>query len=299
MTTPFDALIPLIDRQFRRHGRETPLDGLLIARAEAPSEIFRSVYRPSFCLVVQGRKVSILGDQVVQYCAGQGLLASIDVPVCVRIVEAAPERPYLALSLAIDIAEVADLVAGQAGAPADSGAPAAVLTTAEIGAELCDPLMRLLTLLDRPRDLPVLAPLIRREIIWHLLCGGLGAALRHFGVLDNHAARIGRATAWIRAHFAEPLRVADLAARAHMSAPSFHRHFKAVTRLTPVQFQKQIRLQEARRLLLAEGGIASVGYRIGYESPSQFSRDYRRLFGVPPSQDSAALRHGSTFEPSM
>lgn len=298
MKTPFDDLIPLVERQYRHFGRETPLDGLLLNRAEAPSGLIRSVYRPSFCVVVQGAKLSMLGDQLFRYRAGQGLLASIDVPVTARIVEASPDRPYLAFSLAIDPAMVAELLVEQSAALADGSAVSA-LTTAELDADLCDPLARLLTLLDAPRDLPVLAPLIRREIVWRLLGGGFGATLRQLGLADSHAARIGRATAWICDHFAEPMRVADLAALAHMSVPSFHRHFKAVTTLTPVQFQKQIRLQEARRLLLAEGGVASVGYAIGYESPSQFTRDYRRLFGVSPGRDGATMRASLTPEPVL
>ncbi|MGA9526490.1 MAG: AraC family transcriptional regulator [Terriglobales bacterium] len=296
METKFDALIPLVDRQSQRFGRETPLDGLLLNRAEAPSGLIRSVYRPSFCVVLQGAKVSMLGDQSFRYRADQGLLASIDVPVTARISEASPDRPYLALSLAIDPVMVAELLVEQSQALAGASTVSA-LTTTDLDADLCDPLLRLLALLDGPRDLPVLAPLIRREIVWRLLCGRLGATLRQLGLAESHSARIGRATAWIRNRFAEPLRVADLAALAHMSVPSFHRHFKAATTLTPVQFQKQIRLQEARRLLLAEGAVASVGYAIGYESPSQVTRDYRRLFGVSPGRDGAAMRASLTPEP--
>jgi AraC-like DNA-binding protein len=298
MRTPFDALIPLVDRNYLRFGRETPLDGLLLNRAETPSGLIRSVYRPSFCVVVQGAKVSALSDQSFRYCAGQGLLAAVDVPVTARISEASPNRPYLAFSLAIDPAMVAELLAEQPQASA-KGLPVSALTTTALEAELCDPLMRLFALLDAPRDLAVLAPLIRREIVWRLLCGGLGASLRQIGLAESHAARIGRATAVIRNRFAEPLRVADLAALAHMSVPSFHRRFKAVTTLTPLQFQKQIRLQEARRLLLVEGDVASVGYAIGYESPSQFTRDYRRLFGVSPGRDGAAMRARLTPEPAL
>jgi AraC-like DNA-binding protein len=298
MRTPFDALIPLVDRNYLRFGRETPLDGLLLNRAETPSGLIRSVYRPSFCVVVQGAKVSVLGDQSFCYRAGQGLLASIDVPVTARISEASPNRPYLAFSLAIDPAMVAELLAEQSEALAN-GAPLSALTTTELDSDLCDPLMRLFALLDAPRDLAVLAPLIRREIVWRLLRGGLGATLRQIGLAESHAARIGRATAFIRNRFAEPLRVADLAALAHMSVPSFHRRFKAVTTLTPLQFQKQIRLQEARRLLLVEGDVASVGYATGYQSPSQFTRDYRRLFGVSPGRDGAAMRARLTPEPAL
>ncbi len=298
MDTPFDALTARVSRQFSRFGRETPLSGLLLSRAEAPSSVIRSVYRPSFCAVLQGAKVSTLGDQPFFYRAGQGLLATIDVPVAAQITEASPTRPYLAFSLEIEPAMVADLLV-EHGCQLAAPPPPRALATTDLDGALCDPFVRLLDLLDSPADLPVLAPLIRREIVWRLLAGRLGAALRQTGVADSHGSRIGRATAWIRDHYAEAFRVADLAALAHMSIPSFHRHIKAATLQTPVQFQKQVRLQAARRLLLAEGAaasVASVGYAIGYESPSQFSRDYRRLFGDSPGRDGAALRARLTPE---
>ncbi|MBS7538019.1 AraC family transcriptional regulator [Ancylobacter lacus] len=283
------SLAGRLTRGFARFGRETPVPGLMVTRADAPSGLIHAVYEPSFCLVVQGRKASMLGESVLTYAAGQCLLAMVDVPVSVRITEASAERPYLALSLSIDPAMVAELLVEQ-GERLDSGAGFAALRVAELDPRLCDPLARLLDLLEAPEDLPVLGPLIRREIVWRLLGGPLGGTLRQIGLRDTHAARIGRAAAWIRAHYAAPLRVADLAALAHMSPASFHRHFKAVTTLSPVQFQKQVRLQEARRRLMAHEEVASVGYAIGYESPSQFSRDYRRLFGTPPGRDGAAMR---------
>ncbi|WP_288411125.1 AraC family transcriptional regulator [uncultured Sphingomonas sp.] len=297
MTTLTD-LAPLIERHWFAHGRETPIDGLLLTRAETPSGIIRSVYRPSFCLVVQGAKTTMLGETPYRYAAGQCLLASVDLPVTARITQASHEAPYLALSLAIDPAMVTELLAEQAGALADAPAFAA-LSTADHDPALCDPLRRLLDLLDTPRDAQVLAPLVRREIVWRLLGGALGPALRQIGLADTHAARIGRATAHIRDHYAETLRVADLAALAGMSVPGFHRHFKAMTKMTPVQFQKQVRLQEARRRLIAAEEVARVGFAIGYESLSQFSRDYRRLFGAPPGRDAAAVRAQLVPEPAL
>lgn len=297
MTTLTD-LAPLIERHWFAHGRETPIDGLLLTRAETPSGIVRSVYRPSFCLVVQGAKTTIVGETPYRYAAGQCLLASVDLPVTARITQASAQVPYLALSLAIDPAVVTELLADQAGALVDAPAFAA-LSTANHDPALCDPLRRLLDLLDAPRDALVLAPLVRREIVWRLLGGALGPALRQIGLADTHAARIGRATAHIRDHYAETLRVADLAALAGMSVPGFHRHFKAVTTMTPVQFQKQVRLQEARRRLIAAEEVARVGFAIGYESLSQFSRDYRRLFGAPPGRDAAAIREQLVPEPAL
>lgn len=297
MTTLSD-LARLIERHWFVHGRETPIPGLLITRAEEPTRIIRSVYRPSFCLVVQGAKTSMLGPTPYHYAAGQCLLASVDLPVTSRIVRASAAEPYLALSLAIEPAMVAELLAGQAAMP---GAPSAfaALSTGDHDPALRDPLKRLLDLLDMPADQAVLAPLIRREIVWRLLGGALGPSLRQMGLAGTHAARVGRATAHIRDHFAETLRVAELAALAGMSVPGFHRHFKAVTTMTPVQFQKQVRLQEARRRLIAAEDVARVGFAIGYESLSQFSRDYRRLFGAPPGRDAAALRAQLVPEPAL
>lgn len=288
MTTLSD-LAQLIERHWFIHGRETPIPGLLITRAEEPTGIIRSVYRPSFCLVVQGAKMSMLGPTPYHYAEGQCLLASVDLPVTSRIVRASAAKPYLALSLAIEPVTVAELVAEQASLQSPAAAFHA-LATSDHDPALRDPLRRLLDLLDRPADQAVLVPLIRREIVWRLLGGTLGPALRQMGLVDTHAARIGRTTAFIRNHYAETLRVADLAALAGMSVPGFHRHFKAVTTMTPVQFQKQVRLQEARRRLIAAEDVARVGFAIGYESLSQFSRDYRRLFGAPPGRDAAALR---------
>lgn len=288
MTDDLKTLADLLDRHARRYGRETPIDGLHLTRTEAAMEI-RSVYRPSFCAVLQGGKISMLGERAFRYGAGQGLLASVDVPVTARIVDASPERPYLALAVEIDPVMVAEMLPALAQ---ESGAePAfAALHTDKLDETLIDPLGRLLRLLDQPRDIPVMAPLVKREIIWRLLNGSLGGMLRHVGLRDSQAARIGRATAWIRDHFSEPLRVPDLAEMAGMSLASFHRHFKAVTTLSPVQFQKLVRLQEARRMLLENHEVSAVGFAIGYESASHFSRDYRRQFGAPPGRDVAAIR---------
>ncbi len=293
MSTTLSNLADLVDRQFLVYGRETPLDGLLLTRAQAPSGQIGSVYWPSFCVVLQGDKTTMLGDNHYRYAAGQGLLASVDVPVTARITQASVDKPYLALSLVIDPAMVAALLPA-CGEMADQ--PFEPLRVVSLDPNLLDPLARLLSLLDSPRDLAVLAPIIRQEITWRLLSGPLAPTLRQVGTLDGRAARIGRVTAFIREHYAQPLRVADLAALAHMSAPSLHRHFKAVTTMSPVQFQKEVRLQEGRRRLIGAADVAQVGYAIGYESASQFSRDYRRLFGVPPGQDGRRMR--TVFAPA-
>lgn len=280
----------LLLQQWERFGREPPLSGLTLTVADRPSDPIHSVYRASFCGVLQGAKASIVGDRIFHYDTGKCLIASMDLPVTAQIVEASPERPYMAFSLAIDPAIVADLLLHEVE-PARTASSLATVAIGEMGADLLDPLARLFALLDTPSDLSVLAPLICREMIWRLLNGRHGAMLRQIGLVDSRMARIARAVSWIRDHFDGPLRVPDLAARVGMSPASFHRHFRAATAMTPIQYQKQIRLQAARRMLLAEGvGVAAIGYSIGYESASQFNRDYRRLFGEPPGRDGIAIR---------
>ncbi|MCJ2185286.1 AraC family transcriptional regulator [Novosphingobium beihaiensis] len=287
-----DRLQALLHRQWTRFGHEPPLEGLSLRVENQPSDPIHLVYRASFCAVLQGAKRSFVGERMFRYDKGKCLIASMDLPATAQIAEASPDKPYMAFSLEIDPAMIADLVLEEG----HTAPEAAGLTTVAIGAldaELLDPLERLFALLDAPRDLAVLAPLIRREIVWRLLNGPHGAMLRQIGLADSRMARIARVVTWIRNHFDEPLRVPDLAARAGMSLASFHRHFRAATGMSPVQYQKQIRLQAARRLLLADGAeVASVGYAIGYESPSQFSRDYRRQFGEPPGRDAAVMRSG-------
>lgn len=292
--TDLDRLAGRALKLWHAHGRETPVPGLRLAVAEQPSGPFHGVYTPSLCAILQGAKVSRLGDQVFRYDSGKCLITSLEVPIRAEITVASPDRPYVAAVLAIEPAMVADLILVQGGGDVlPQGA--AALGVQPLPADLVDPLDRLLALPDRPRDLPVLAPMIRREIVWQLLNGPQGPMLRQIGLADSRMARIGRAVGWIRAHFGETLSIGHLAGLAGMSPATFHRHFKAVTAMTPVQFQKHLRLQEARRLLLAEGAdVAQVGFAIGYESPSQFSREYRRLFGAPPGRDASAIRRSVT-----
>lgn len=287
---PLAPLREMVLRQWRVHGRETPIDGLLLTCVEVPTGPIHAVCRPSLCVVLQGAKTSMLGEYAFRYDAGKCLIASMEVPIRAEITGAQAAAPYLAFSLAIDPATVADLLLDQGGAGPELP-PAPALGVHALAAEMIDPLCRLLTLCGRPRDIAVLAPLIRREIVWLLLNGPMGPALRQIGLADSRMARIGRAIAHIREGFAAQLNVRVLADLAGMSPSTFHRHFKAATSMTPVQYQKQIRLQEARRLLLSDGtDVARVGFAIGYESPSQFSREYRRLFGAPPGRDGQQIR---------
>lgn len=286
-----------VHRQWQAHGRETTIDGLLLTSVERPTGPIHAVYQPSLCVVLQGAKTSMLGERAFRYDAGKCLIASMEVPIRAEITGATPAQPYLAFSLGIDPATVADLLL-EHGATGPEIPPVPALGVHALPPDLIEPLHRLLAVLDRPRDIAVLAPLIRREITWLLLNGTMGPALRQLGLADSRMARIGRAITHIREGFAAQLNIAALADLAGMSPATFHRHFKAATAMTPVQYQKQLRLQEARRLLLSDGGdIAHIGFAIGYESPSQFSREYRRLFGAPPGRDGQQIR--KAFAPAL
>jgi len=288
--TRLDTLKEQTQRLWQTHGEKTPIAGLRLSSTITPTGPFHGVYTPSLCVVLQGAKVSRVGNQTYRYGAGKCLIASLEVPIRAEIVEAAPEAPYLAFALVIDAATITELLLMQDKTATETPPPAAVAVQ-DLSDDLIGPLERLLALAERPRDLPVLGPMIRREIVWHLLNGPQGAALRQIGMAESRMTRLGRAITWIRENFSETLSVPHLADLAGMSPATFHRHFKTATAMTPVQFQKSLRLQEARRLLLADGAdVTRIGFAIGYESPSQFSREYRRLFGAPPGRDGAEIR---------
>ena len=284
----FQDLLQVIERH-ARYDYVTPIPGLKVGRTDLPSELSHSIYQPSFGLVARGVKELMVGEIPFHYAAGESLLCAADVPVTSQVTEASPSAPYLAIHLDIDPNVVADLLREQSG---EWRRPDEVSVAAKpaLDPELVDPLIRLVSLIERPRDIAVMAPLILREITWKLLHTAHGPMLSQLAFANGHAARIGRATAWIRDNYAEPLSIPALAARANMSVPSFHRHFKAVTSMSPVQFQKRVRLQEARRGLSGSSTISSVAYEVGYQSLSQFNRDYRRLFDLTPSNDAATLR---------
>jgi AraC-like DNA-binding protein len=284
----FSDLIETIERH-ARYDYVTPIEGLKLGRTDLPSDVGHSIYQPSFGLVARGVKELMVGELPFRYAAGESLLCAADVPVTSQVTEASPSAPYLAIHLDIDPSVVADLLREQAG-DRPRRDDTSVAGKYPLDPDLFDPLIRLISLIARPRDIAVMAPLIRREITWKLLHTDHGAMLSQLAFANGHATRIGRTTAWIRDNYAEPLSIPDLAARANMSVPSFHRHFKAVTSLSPVQFQKRVRLQEARRGLSGSSTISAVAYDVGYQSLSQFNRDYRRLFNLTPSDDAATLR---------
>ncbi|GAA1864278.1 AraC family transcriptional regulator [Pseudonocardia ailaonensis] len=277
----------------RRHARPdltTAVDGLLLSRVDRQTEPDHSLAEPLLVLMAQGGKELFLGDRSFGYRAGDYLLVTTDLPVTGQFVDATPEAPALGIGIRLRPAVIAALLLeAPLHAALRSAAPA--LAVGRAGPELLDAVLRLLRLLERPGDVAVLAPMLEREILWRVLTGPHGPVLRQIGLADSTLTHVGLAIRWIRDHHAEPLRIEELARRAAMSSSAFHRHFRAVTAMSPVQFQKRIRLQRARSLLLTSpGDVAGAGHAVGYDSPSQFSREYRRLFGAPPGRDVAALR---------
>ena len=276
----------------------TGIPGLHVAAASVTTEPINHVYEPVFGLVAQGAKSIVLGDKVFDYGAGQYLVVSVDLPITGHINVASEREPFLCMGLTLRPATIATLLL-ETAASDRSAVDTPGMGVSKAPGELLDAVVRLLRLLDHPRDAPVLAPLIEREILWRLLRGEQGAMLRQIGFADSRLSQISHAIRWIRANYAEMLRIEDLAQMAAMSVSSFHRHFRAVTSMSPIQYQKQIRLQEARARLLAQSeDVAAVGFAVGYDSPSQFSREYSRVYGAPPGRDAARLRSVPTLEPS-
>lgn len=268
------------------------LPGLLMFRVDQPHLDACSVYEPCVALIVQGSKRLLLGDETLHYGADRYLIATMDLPVRTAVLEASHAQPYLAVALRLDWREIASLMRELPPAPAQTlASDGRAMSTGAVTAPLLDAFDRLLALLDHPDDLAALAPLVRREIHYRLLTGEAGARLRQMATVDTQSHQVARAIAILNTRFAEALPVETLAREAGMSLSTFHQHFKALTAMSPLQYQKQLRLTEARRLMLSERLDASTAaFRVGYESPSQFSREYRRLFGTPPSKDIADRR---------
>ncbi|WP_435228309.1 AraC family transcriptional regulator [Streptomyces sp. Tue6028] len=288
-----DELCTLLDRHARPDWT-TVIDGVLISKVERPDPPSPSMSGTVLAVIAQGAKRLALGERVHEYGAGQYLVASVDLPVTGHFTEAGPGHPALGFGLTLDPSTIAELLlqAGPGDAPRAGQGALPAIAVSDAPRELLDAVVRLLRLLDRPRDRTVLAPLIKREIVWRLITGEQGGIVRQLGLADSSLSHVARAVRWIRDHYAEAIRVEDVARLSGMSVSAFYRNFQAVTAMSPIQFQKQIRLQEARLLLATHcDDITGVGHRVGYDSPSQFSREYRRQFGAPPSQDAANLRH--------
>ncbi len=266
----------------------TPVPCLTIIHEAAPTALQYAVNKPLVALVLQGGKRVTMGNRTFDFSAGESLLITADVPTVSQITRASLNAPYLALVVDLDLALIESLVVEIGFSPFAADTPIRVDPTEN---EVTDAALRLMRLLDRPASVPILQSQLTRELHYWLLSGRHGGVIRALGVVDSHARRITRAIALIRDHFAQPLRVEHLAEAAGMGLSSFHEHFRAITSLSPLQFQKQLRLIEARRLMLAEGEmISNAAYAVGYESVSQFTREYGRMFGLPPARDIKAAK---------
>jgi AraC-like DNA-binding protein len=277
-----------------RHARAddtTEIDGVLLSAADRPGEPRASTTGTVMAVIAQGAKRLAIGDRVYDYRPGQYLVASVDLPITGHYTQASKDEPALGFGLILRPPAIASLLldAPGRGRPAPPG-----LGVAGASPELLDAVVRLVRLLDRPADQAILAPMLEREILWRLINGPLGQSVRQIGLADSSLTHVSRAVRSITEHYDKPFRVEELARSCGMSTSAFHRNFHAVTALSPIQFQKQIRLQKSRLLLLnGTDDVASVGYRVGYDSTSQFSREYRRQFGLPPGRDAARLRTGT------
>lgn len=277
--------------------RHVPADGfhattvarLTLARSSTVTIPMPNVYRPQLCVVAQGQKEVSLGDQLFTYAPGRYGVVTYDLPVIGHVVQATPTNPYLCLFIEFDPVMLGDLA--QRVPPPETPLPPIGKTVSDADPALLDAVLRLMRLLDDPAALPVLAPLAEQEILYRLLAGPDGGRMRNVTSSQGRVAQVGRAIAWIGKNFRQRFSIERLAADIGMSPSSLHEHFRAVTAMTPLQFQKLLRLQDARSLMLVEDmDVASAALQVGYESPSQFSREYRRLFGEPPARDIARLR---------
>ncbi len=267
------------------HGRrtKTAIPRVLISRSEALTPPLPGLCEPAALFVLQGVKSVLIGDRALRYDPASYFIYGVETPATGQIIEASTARPYLAIGYTIDIQAVAALLVEHEPAISGDG-----FSTYPLNDDLLDAWRRMMRLLDRPVEIPVLAAMLEREIIFRLLQGPQGEKLRLLARTDGHLCQIRRAISWIRAHYHQPIQVGHLAELAHMSNAAFHRHFKAATAMSPIQYQKQIRLLEARNLLIAKpGSTARVAFAVGYESASQFSREYARQFGTSPARDAA------------
>ncbi|GFZ99860.1 AraC family transcriptional regulator [Dyella caseinilytica] len=248
------------------------------------------MYEPCLGLLLQGNKHILLGEERFEQENGHYLISSIDVPVSAQVMRASRQQPCLCLTLRLDPVRIGEWLS-EVKPPKRSTVTARGLALSPVSVEILDPLLRLIRLLETPVDLPLLAPLIERELIYRLLTGEQGARLAQIAMAGGQGQQVARAIQWLKQHYNKPLRISDLANMVNMSASSLHHHFREITAMSPLQYQKVLRLHEARRLLLTEGcDVATAAHRVGYESPSQFSREYSRHHGAPPLRDVNRLR---------
>lgn len=284
-------LIERMTRAVPEDGLLEVFPGLILGRFSRPTERVYSVFKPSFCVIPQGSKEVLLGEEIFRYDPGHYLIATVDLPVVTRVVEASEEEPYLGFQLYLDSSVVAAVMMESGVEIKKSDASVKAMDVSPIDADLLDAVVKLARLLETPDEIKFLAPLTIREIIYRLLRGEQRSRLGHLLVSEGDARRISRAVEQLRENINQPLNIESIARELGMSVSGFHHHFKSVTAMSPLQFQKHVRLQEARRMMLGEDlDVASASSRVGYEDPSYFSREYKKLFGAPPQRDIARLR---------
>ncbi|MGW9530478.1 AraC family transcriptional regulator N-terminal domain-containing protein [Paenibacillus terrae] len=285
-------LTRLIEQFSNQDGvQSTAIPSLHFVRSSVTTVPIYQVHKPALCIVAQGRKVVMLAEESYHYGTSDYLVVSVDLPISGQVIQASAKAPYLCLRLDFDPHQVLDLIKESNFSTSPVGDSRRGLYVSQTNLTLLDAVVRLVRLLEKPQDVPVLAPLVIREILYRILQGNQGESLKQLVMTGSHSNRIAEVIQRIKQDYDNPLRIEELAKLANMSASSLHRHFKEVTAMSPLQYQKQLRLQEARHLLLSESvDAADVGFQVGYESPSQFSREYARLFGLPPISDIKRLR---------
>ena len=289
MSEALKELLEIAGRHADGRRTQTAIPRILISRTEVPTPPLPSLCRPAALFVLQGAKSVLIGNRVLRYDRASYFIYPVEIPATGQVIEASSARPYLAIGFSINVQAVAALLVDHEPAVDDDG-----FTTHPVNHELLDALRRMMRLLDRPAEIPVLAAMLEREILFRLLQGPQSAKLRLLAHTAGRLSQIRRAIAWIRTHYQEPIQVGDLAKLAHMSNAAFHRHFRSATAMSPIQYQKQIRLLEARNLLIAApDSAARVAFAVGYESASQFSREYARQFGASPARDAARFFAGA------
>ncbi len=270
---------------------DTPISGLRFSRWTTPTPPTSYTHNPSICLIAQGRKRVLLGEESFIYDANHFLISSVDLPIIANIIEASEEQLYLGLIMELDLTEISQLIVDSELAFTQPKEAQKGIAVGELSESLLDAFVRLAELLDEGQNIKILAPIIKREIFYRLLMSEQGTRLHQIVTAGSHSHQIAKAIDWLKNNFVKPLSVGDLASYTGMSKSSFYTHFRSMTSMTPLQFQKKLRLSEARRLMLTENLDAMAAtFKVGYESPSQFSREYSRLFGAPPSKDIKSLR---------
>lgn len=270
---------------------DTPISGLRFSRWTTPTPPTSYTHNPSICLIAQGRKRVLLGEESFIYDANHFLISSVDLPIITNIIEASEEQPYLGLIMELELTEISQLIVDSELAFTQAKEAQKGIAVGELSESLLDAFVRLAELLDEGQNIKILAPIIKREIFYRLLMSEQGTRLHQIVTAGSHSHQIAKAIDWLKNNFVKPLSVGDLASFTGMSKSSFYTHFRSMTSMTPLQFQKKLRLSEARRLMLTENLDAMAAtFKVGYESPSQFSREYSRLFGAPPSKDIKSLR---------